>query len=86
MLKKIKPNFFHFYRSLIGPLPFGQRGPINSSLSACLSVTVRDTFLRIFYMKLEIHKGSKVTKPDFSLKIHFPRFWAKMAQMSLFGV
>ena len=40
-------------------------------------------FFLIFGMKLGIHKGWKVTEPDFSGKIPFAQIWAKRAQNGL---
>jgi len=37
-------------------------------------------------MKLEVHKGEKVSEPDFSGKFPFCPNWAKMAQKWTFSI
>ena len=75
---------------LFGPPTLVGLGPIKSVSSVrpsvCLSVCntlfseLAHRFFLIFCMKLGVHKGSKVTEPNFWKKISFAQIWAKRAQ------
>ena len=62
--------------------------PVRQSVcqSVCQSVSnhsfseLAPTIFLISCMKLGVHKRKKVTEPDFSGKIPFPRFWGKRGQ------
>ena len=91
--------FRYFWKPFItlDPRLVGRKGPMNSGMSVRTSVrpSVHNTvfselahcFFLIFCMKLGIHKGWKVTEPNFSGKYHLPKNGQKgpkMAQKKFF--
>ena len=75
-----------FFTSQFGPPALVGTGPIRSS-SLVIILSYYPFFSKmalrifmIFCIKLQVHKGTKVTKPDFWKKIRGSRYWGKGGQ------